>query len=147
MFGFCKKKNGIIKDYHADGSLKSEVSYVDGKNHGPIKTWHENGKLAFEGGFNFNRRYGILTTYYENGNKEAQIEYDLFGKQIGESFHWYQSGQLKGHQSSFDALGEANGVFTHFHPNGQMSVRGKALGGDVDGKLEEWNENGDLIKA
>ena len=43
---------------------------------------------------------------------------------------------------SFDAMGEANGVFTHYHPNGHMSIRGRASGGQIDGELEEWDKNG-----
>jgi len=147
VFGFGKKKNGVEKEYHHNGNLKSEINYESGKEHGPIKLYHENGKIALEGEFNIGKRYGIMTTYHENGNKSAQLEYNVLGLQTGESFDWYESGQLKGHQSSFDSMGEANGVFTHFHPNGQMSIRGKASRGQVDGEIEEWDENGNLIKG
>jgi len=144
MFGFGKKKNGVIKEYYSDGTLKSEATYVKGKEHGPIKIYHENGNLALEGEFNAGLRSGIMTTYHENGSRSAQLEYNPFGRQIGESFAWYESGQLKGHQSSF-SMGEANGVFTHYHPNGQISIRGKASLGEVDSDIEKWDEDGNLI--
>jgi len=146
MFGFGKKKNGIEKEYYHNGDLKSEVNYDNGKKHGPTKIYHENGKIALEGEFNAGKRYGIMTSYHENGGKSAQLEYNILGLETGESFEWYEGGQLKGHQSSY-SRGEANGVFTHFYPNGQMSIRGKASRGKIDGELEEWDENGNLIKT
>jgi len=147
MFGFGKKKNGFEKEYHPNGNLKSEANYVNGKYHGSLKLYHENGKIALEGEFNAGEHYGIVTSYHENGNKSAQLEYNSLGLQTGESFEFYESGQLKGHQSSFDAMGEANGVFTHYHPNGHMSIRGRASGGQIDGELEEWDKNGNLIET
>lgn len=144
MFGFGRKKDGVIKEYYSDGTLKSEATYVKGKEHGPIKLYHENGNIALEGGFNAGLRFGIFTAYHENGKKSSQIEYNQIGHQIGESFEWYESGQLKGHQSSF-SMGEADGIFTHYHPNGQMSIRGKASMGKVDGDIEEWDEDGNPI--
>ena len=145
MFGLFKKKNGLIREYYPNGSIKNEVTYVDGVRHGPCKGFHENGSLALEGKFHHDNHYGVLTTYYESGAKSAHIEYDIIARQVGDSISWHENGQIKGKSKMVDGL--AQGEVVYFHENGQLSKRFKAVDGQIDGLFEEYDENGVLIST
>ena len=46
-FGDDNKENGPFREFHENGQLKTEGSYLDGDNeHGELKKYDENGELT-----------------------------------------------------------------------------------------------------
>ncbi|WP_285818655.1 toxin-antitoxin system YwqK family antitoxin [Helicobacter bilis] len=67
------KKTGCVKmKYYANGDIREERPYKDGKEHGSIKSYYENGKLKFEIPTENGEPNGIAKLYYENGNLNTQ---------------------------------------------------------------------------
>ncbi|MBL3657710.1 toxin-antitoxin system YwqK family antitoxin [Fulvivirga sediminis] len=70
-----KPKNGEVKQYRPDGSLKNVVNYMDGKKHGKASSYYANGKLHQSIDYINNKKHGEAITYYENGNKSMITPY------------------------------------------------------------------------
>lgn len=69
-------KNGIWKIYFAaDKSLKSEGSYIDGKEQGKFKYYYDNGKMKMEGDFSMGRRHKTWKFYNDDGLLRVSITY------------------------------------------------------------------------
>ena len=60
-------KDGLVKEYHPNGQLKSEIIYKDGKENGPYKWYFQNGQLQSEEIFKNDVSVGPFKYYYENG--------------------------------------------------------------------------------
>lgn len=70
-----KKKNGLIEQFRADGTLKSAINLKNGKRHGVAKSYYKNGDLRQQIEYNNNVKHGAAITYYENGNKYQETPY------------------------------------------------------------------------
>ncbi|MEV6270908.1 hypothetical protein AB0L64_27345 [Kribbella sp. NPDC051936] len=57
---------GIAFDVMEDGT-RSELSYVDGRQHGPARDWDASGRLRAEDFWRANVRHGVSRTYDESG--------------------------------------------------------------------------------
>ena len=93
MFGFGKKKNGIETELYDNGQIKSEITYLEGTKL-RIAMWHENGQKALEGEYFGGHEFGTWTTWHDNGAKSGEIEYDVLGRQEGNSTSWYENGKI-----------------------------------------------------
>ena len=74
--GNKKKKEGLVKQYRADGSLKTEITFKRGKKNGPAKSYYKNGKLRQQIAYVNNVKHGNATTYYENGKPYQVTPYE-----------------------------------------------------------------------
>lgn len=95
-----KKKEGLIQSFASDGSLKTEINYVNGvkhgrsvlyypdgktvqlqmpyrngNRHGTSKKYFKNGELYAETSYERDRLHGIRKIYYRNGKEKAAIPY------------------------------------------------------------------------
>ena len=70
-----KKLEGMVKHYHKDGSLASEITYKDKKRHGYAKGYYTNG--ALQGEFNYvdGELHGINKIYHLNGKVYRETPY------------------------------------------------------------------------
>ena len=81
IFDFFKggsndNQDNIIKTYHENGQLESEINYKDGKSNGLWKSYDENGKLEREGYFKDGELDdGLGKTYHENGKLESLMQF------------------------------------------------------------------------
>ena len=79
----------IVKEYHPNGALKSEVTYKDGKENGPYKWYWDNGIMAEDGTYKDGKLHGPIKIYYWTG--ELQIESNLnYGKKEGVVIGYYE---------------------------------------------------------
>lgn len=62
-----KLKNGVFKRHHADGSLKTEVNFVEGRQHGEAREYYQNGNLKLVVNYEHGVKEGVSKYYYENG--------------------------------------------------------------------------------
>ena len=76
-------RNGLIKDYFEDGSIKEEVNFVDGVKEGSRKVWYANGQVSKSGFMKEDRWHGEYKEWYTTGLPKVSGQY-FEGKQDGE---------------------------------------------------------------
>lgn len=60
-------QNGIVKSYYADGTVQTEVSYVNDVLDGAMITYFSNGKIHTEKNYSRGILEGYVREYFENG--------------------------------------------------------------------------------
>ena len=68
-------RNGVSKNYYPNGALWQEVHYVNGVKHGLAKTYYKTGYLYLETNYSQGHIHGIRKSYRRNGNLMAEIPY------------------------------------------------------------------------
>lgn len=86
----------VRREYHANGSIKSEYEVSDGKKDGYIKQYSESGRLEFEGQYEGNLRVGWHTYYYPNGKIDQKF---LYAKTKDNKDRWMR-------KQKYDTLGQ-----------------------------------------
>ena len=62
------KKEGLWREYHKNGQLKSEGNYVAGLKDGLHKEWENNGVLLLEGYYTKGKANGLMKWFHERGH-------------------------------------------------------------------------------
>ena len=100
-------RDGLWKDYYADGSLKAEGNYDNGKQIGEWKFYHQNGKIEQTGKFNKQGKFeGVWKWYFDTGKLLKE-----------ENYH----------------NGLKDGLSTENDENGQVIEEGEFVNGNEDG--------------
>jgi len=107
--------NKMQRTYYPDGSIRTEVTYVDGLPDGVARHWHPNGILASE----LPVRRGIP---------------EGIGKQ------WNEKGELLG---AFE-IKDGTGVQLQWYPDGTLMSEMPWLHGNVTGRFRAYYEDGEL---
>jgi len=110
-------KEGLVKSYHEDGSLRLERNYKDGKLNGPAKYYYSK------------KSYG--TRNYKDGKLE------------GEAIDFYDNDQPRNVWNFAD--GKLNGETRSYSKNGQMHSLAHYKNGRLDGPAEFYDQGGKLI--
>ena len=76
-------KDGLVKEYFDDGSIKEEVQFVRGIKEGTRKIWYPSGQIAKSGSMKNDRWHGSYEEWYESGKPKLCGKY-IDGKQDGE---------------------------------------------------------------
>jgi antitoxin component YwqK of YwqJK toxin-antitoxin module len=53
----------VEREYHPNGELRSEHTYVDGKRHGMVKYWFHSGELSYEYPYVDGKRHGMMKSW------------------------------------------------------------------------------------
>lgn len=114
-----KVRDGVIKKYFKNGSLKTAITYHEGVKHGIAKSYYKDGKLRQEINYAENKKQGKATTYYENG-KVFQITQ-------------YENDTIQG-------------IREKYRQNGDLMAEIPYHGGRACQGLKEYLLNGDLKK-
>lgn len=112
------KKVGIWKEYYPNNSLKSKITFENGRPNGYAIMYHDNGKIKEEGLWQMARWVGDYKLYYENGQVQQEFK--------------------------FTAGGKREGVQKYYYENGQLMIEGNWQGGTESGIIKEYYENGDI---
>jgi antitoxin component YwqK of YwqJK toxin-antitoxin module len=48
QYNAAGQKHGLFKEWHSNGKLFYEATYVNGKRHGALKHWFNNGLMLIE---------------------------------------------------------------------------------------------------
>jgi antitoxin component YwqK of YwqJK toxin-antitoxin module len=83
-----------VREYYANGKVKSEQSFKDGKLDGSFKVYFDSGRLRKEGAYKNGKREGPFKTYHENGQLVLEESYKN-GKLDGSFKTYYGNGQLR----------------------------------------------------
>lgn len=76
-------RDGLVKEYFDDGSIKEEVQFVRGIKEGTRKIWYPSGQIAKSGSMKNDRWHGSYEEWYESGKPKLCGKY-IDGKQDGE---------------------------------------------------------------
>ena len=68
--------DGVQRSYWANGKLKSEQRYIDGKLDGAYKTWYENGQVFQDGQYANGMMDGSWLIFYPDGQLASKAVYD-----------------------------------------------------------------------
>ena len=98
-------KNGLIKEYFKDGSIKEETVYFNGVKEGKRKVWYRSGQLNKSGTMKNDRWHGKYQEWYENGSPKLSGQY-MDGQQDGQWVFFDKEG------NSLPNLNFENGIET-----------------------------------
>jgi hypothetical protein len=123
-------KQGVWKEFYANGKLKSEVIFRDNKKHGLDISWHNsNGCVKKEMYFNYGQLDGQVTYYGRNCKKEL-IEYYKNGVKEGLELAYHSNGKILS-EGNFKN-GNLDGVYKVYNKNGKFSFESRTTTGPVD---------------
>ncbi|WP_255155904.1 toxin-antitoxin system YwqK family antitoxin [Ferruginibacter sp. HRS2-29] len=88
-------RNGYVKEYHENGMLKHEGSYINDHPEGEIKEWFENGKLKYRKFFENRLRKGTWEEYFPSGKLYFVQPFDDQGQYHGDIISYYENGQKR----------------------------------------------------
>jgi len=124
-------KNGIHKEYFANGKLRSEVNYKSGKTEGLQRIYYENGNLKIEMNWKNGKKNGVAKGYYESGELKDVVE-SKNNQPHGMSKHYYMDGSLKAEATWLNGKMIENKVYP---------IPGKKELDDAIRKAQEWLNN------
>jgi antitoxin component YwqK of YwqJK toxin-antitoxin module len=149
----ARVNHGMMRLWHANGTL-SRVRYYDhGVLHGTETGWNEAGNLSLEYGYVQGYLLRVREVTYHDNNS-ARVASDLeriFERSAGQivkttvtSTAWYADGTLQSKGGSLtDSTGSgAHGLQQQWHPNGTRAYTGNYRYGVQHGVVEEWHANG-----
>lgn len=70
-----KFQGNVLREFYAEGALKSEAEVKDGKRHGRYREYYENGNLKLRGKYSHNQPKGTWKYYTENGEFERKEKF------------------------------------------------------------------------
>ena len=141
FFYMSRVGDGLIKEYHDNGQLKSERTYKDGKLDGLIKEYHDNGQLKSEITYKDGKKNGPYTWYWDNGNISDQGAYKD-GKLDGPIKVYYYTGELQ--IEGVLKYRQKVGIVRGYYKNGQLKSEGTYRNDERNGPLKSYFENGKL---
>jgi antitoxin component YwqK of YwqJK toxin-antitoxin module len=155
------------KEFHPNGTLKSEIYHRNGHKHGPSSYFDSQGLLLAKGWFVDNARTGINLQYYRHGqiysiqrfkNDFAEGPQEFFypdgtlkttykcheGKKEGDALLYYPSGILKRRVQFKDS--KRHGLEEMWYPSEIKEVEGEYEYDRPKGTIKTWHSNGKLAK-
>ena len=157
------RRQGIFKEYDAQGNLKDMVKYDGGvvdTNAGETltveikRTFHNNGRVASLGSYSKSgKREGLFKEFDTNGAVSSAKIYQ--GDQLVSEGLVNEQGAMEGAWVEFYATGEKraegsykegrkDGEWTFFHRSGKVEQKGKYLNGQAQGTWQWYYEAGQL---
>ncbi|MCH8503948.1 MAG: hypothetical protein LAT50_06450 [Ectothiorhodospiraceae bacterium] len=135
------ERDGVVVVYFEDGSVRREVTFVNGQQHGPDTFYHANGMIE------------VAAVYVDGQQEDGWCRhYDAAGEL--ERRHMYEDGRLNGpayrysngqrmHEDHY-VNGVRHGVQRAFYDNGELRLESHFEEGRRHGLYRRWNEDGQL---
>lgn len=111
------KKDGEIRHYYANGTLKRVDRFANGYKEGKSISYHDNGKIFLEGEYKYDKREGLFTMHDEEGKLTHTMNY---------------------------SNGDLEGEWKWFYPNGNTEIAGTYRDDNRDGYFSYYHEDGSL---
>jgi MORN repeat variant len=86
--------DGVVKYYYKNGTVGSELFYLDGNMHGLQKDYYESGNIKHKAYLKNGIKEGEDIYYYKNGKIESK-KFWLNNKQFGDAYWYYENGVLE----------------------------------------------------
>lgn len=128
------KKHGVVKTYHPNGNVSSEMDYANGEANGNMRSLSIDGKLLREGTMKDDKRQGLVTEYWDKtGNPKREIPCDK-GLVTGVVKEFYANGELKRELTFRDDV--MHGTEKQYEADGKLSRTRYCFDGEVVSKDE-----------
>lgn len=149
-----EQKQGLWKKFYADGKVKAETTYINGKRTGYQKSYSKTGSLIDIQKYigdslqkdvpELSTKLEVRNEYYEDGSikktgtylngvaEGVQKEYSLEGKITNAKF--FKEGNLVG-EGLMDAAGNQQGSWVEYHIDGKIKGKGNYENGE---KIGDW---------
>ena len=142
----CEIRNGtgVLKEFHGNGKLISEETYLKGKKHGNHRRWYDDGSLFADTQYVNNEFEGWARSYHPNGQIRSESTYSK-GKCHGLEYYWNEAGELVNDYDSADYDSDEKvdnkEVSPHYYVKGEKvsleEYRNAALNDPTLRKIEE----------
>jgi antitoxin component YwqK of YwqJK toxin-antitoxin module len=124
------KKTGIWKQYYPNGTIKSEITFVNNRPFGYAKFYFSNGKLSEEGMWENSRWVGKYKMYYETGQIFYEFQYNEQGKREGEQKYFHENGKVMIEGNWQD--GKEGGIIKEYYSSGNLKSEKNFKNGELD---------------
>ncbi|MGM0582847.1 MAG: hypothetical protein ACQES1_10905 [Bacteroidota bacterium] len=161
-------KEGWMKVFYLDSTIKKEVLYRNGKKDGFEKVYDREGNIVslmkYENGFLVSREYinrrdsrgrkqGPWKTFYANGKIKSEENY-LDGKRNGIFKQFNKNGELvniekyeNGEKITKDKAVANYEIKRNYYEDGSLKTRATYLDGKMDGIRREYDRQGNIKEA
>lgn len=157
------KKEGVWKEFYADGNLKKELSYKNGILEGNVKEFDKKGQIVLnleykKGKIQDRVEEEDIVDVVEKFDKEGNIIYrgvykdsipigihrkfNLEGA-VTEAYLYNLNGKII-EKGIIDEAGVRNGYFQEYYMNGKIKAEGKYVNNKKNGLWKFYFENGNL---
>ena len=159
-------KNGLMKEFYPDGTLKSFTPVVNGLRNGEYNSFYESTKLKLKATFIDDKMYGTATEYYESGalKNTAEMSNNLIN---GSRKFYSENGMLKAEeiyqnnvllkQRTYYENGyiyqdicvrdyKRHGSYKVYYPDGKLKISRYYSYGKKDGQEIIWDQYGNQIE-
>jgi hypothetical protein len=107
-----------VRTFYEDGTLASEINYVNNKPVGEYMFFYPDGTLMEEGVWNEKHLTGNFKRYYANGQIAQEFYYDEQGQRIGRQKYFYKSGSLQAEKQ----MGPPEHVIVRYTTDGKEKI-------------------------
>ena len=152
------KLDGKWNEWYENGQKKKEEYYKDGISQiDKHNSWYENGQKKRE----IDNKTGKVTEWYKDGHIKYETHYKD-GKRHGKRTFWYGHNQIilgdkkfpdhagesgkKRHEKNYKDGNLVTATYYSYHLDGQNKTVENYKDGKLDGKWNEWYENGQKKK-
>jgi uncharacterized protein (TIGR02145 family) len=149
--------NGIIIEWYANGTKKSETPYVAGKKEGKASIWFENGSIKQESIYQRDKKNGITKEWYSNGSLKDSIYYSE--NNIVDGTLYTETGEIERERSYTNGTlikeriilerifknGDYYETVQEIYKNGEEEVIGILKNGQKDGLWTITSKTGQVI--
>ncbi|MBK7884854.1 MAG: hypothetical protein IPJ81_14510 [Chitinophagaceae bacterium] len=149
-----ESRHGIYDTWHENGQKSMEGDYVEDNPEGLTLSWFENGKKGYEGSYKNGEMDGLWQHWSDDGQLNQEVYYvnkvkqkkiiwqgdstkykEVIYKYINNKEHasstsYYENGNIQRQENTIDDI--QNGMHIDWHENGQKSIEGKYVNGDLE---------------
>ena len=154
--------NGMVMDYHEDGSKCIEWPFVNGKRHGMHIWYGDDGQISTEAPYVNGKEHGMKIHYYKDGSKSSEtlyvdgnangtgIKYRQDGSKERETFYvkhkkqsevWYREDGSKWKEMPYKGH-VLHGTAVSYHKDGSIKEETPWVKGKVNGTQIGYREDG-----
>lgn len=135
--------NGLSLRFYCNGSIMSDVWYINGKRQGAERYWKRNGKLQRSCEYKNNFLHGQYRSWYENGILKRSCDYEGSIRH-GKCLSWYKNGNIR--QFYEYRYGKRHGYYTHCDVNGNIRYIYEYRYGKRHGYYSRYDVNGNVCQ-
>jgi antitoxin component YwqK of YwqJK toxin-antitoxin module len=138
-------KNGKYTFYYPNHIKRQEVEYIDNDPNGFAQIWRPDGTLEKKCYLKNNKYHGLCEEYNENGLLFRRIQYD--DNVIHGLFEEYYPNEFIKVRCNYHK-GFIQGIYQLFYNTSLLFLECECgpIGGKINGTLQVWNEDGQLIE-
>lgn len=141
---FSAEKRAHLKTAHqafieSKSKITTRENFIDALKEGVFREFHANGRVMEEWAYKDGKKNGIEKVYYPNGNLYSRVEYN-FDQIQDVAMHYYEDGSLA--TIDFYDQGVLNGISKKFYRNGSQQSEVQFQQGVPVGMIRTFYEDG-----